>query len=96
MNLDSVLGKKSSGRKRDRKPVDLRKAQEIARVWDERADHYVEYENGFHFISNKEIFSLSGTGFAVSKKDGGIFPGYAAKVFLRRGSCPRGTFEPHI
>ena len=92
MNLDSVLGKKSSGRKRDRKPVDLRKAQEIARVWDERADHYIEYENGFHFISNKEIFSLSGPGFAVSKKDGGIFPGYVAKVFLRGEILSEGNF----
>ena len=93
MNLDSVLGKKTSEGKRNRKPVGLRKAQEIARVWDERADHYVEYENGFHFIRNNELFSINDPGFAISKKDGRIYPGYSAHEFLKGEILSEGDLE---
>jgi hypothetical protein len=90
MKADKLSGKK---RKKGGGMLDLDQAIVIARRWDEHVDHFTEFENGFHFIMNNELFSINDPGFAISKKDGRIYPGYSAHEFLKGEILSEGDLE---
>ena len=63
--------------------ITLEEAKNIARKVYKGADSYSEYERGYHFFRKADdLFMISDPGIAISKKDGRIYVGYAAREFL--------------
>ena len=60
----------------------LDEAWEIARKVDSKVDQVTEFEKGWHFMRKEDEFSDSDPGFAVSRKDGRVYHGFAAHGFL--------------
>lgn len=69
------------------------KALQIAKQTDGSVNHFNEYKNGYFFINDSEMESISDPGFAVAKKDGKVYHGIAAHEFLEGEIIKEGNFK---
>ena len=65
------------------KGITLEEAMAIAWETDPDADCVAESGNGYFFIRKEDMLSLSDPGFVVSKKDGEVYFGCEAHLFLQ-------------
>lgn len=72
--------------------INFAKAVQIAKKTDTAVNHYSEYKNGYFFINRSEMEDISDPGFAVAKKDGKVYCGFAAHEFLDGDMVGEGDF----